>query len=406
MDWLAFGIFSVTYLLISARRLGHLGLDRPSAALLGAVACVACGVLSPRQALSAVDSDTLLLLFGVMGMGAFLVLDDFFGALEARLSPLAAHPQRLLGVVVWGAGLLSALLTNDAVCLLGTPLLVRLIKRHRLPPVPLLLALATGANTGSAATLVGNPQNMLCGQLGQLDYLEHLSQAAPITLLGLAINHAVLLWTSRAALRQASPLLDAAPRAPFTRGHALTLAVIAATALTYTLGASLSWTAAAGLVALLLLHRRDAQAVWRHIDWSLLLFFAGLFVVVEALQGSGVTAWLFARAPLGSFDDSLLGRLGLAGVFLLSSNLVSNVPFILIVQEQVAALARPGQAWMLLAITSTFAGNLTLLGSAANVIVAEGSRDLGSFSFWQHLKVGLPTAALTSLLATAWLWLG
>ncbi|MCA9544357.1 MAG: anion transporter, partial [Myxococcales bacterium] len=163
MRWSGVVIFLVTYLLVSARRVGWLGLDRPAAALLGAVACVAAGVLSPDDALAAVDGDTLLLLMGVMGMGAFLVVDGFFEAVEARLAPLTARPARLLGAIVWGAGGLAALITNDAVCLLGAPLVVRLTRRGGLPPVPYLLALATAANTGSAATLVGNPQNMLCG---------------------------------------------------------------------------------------------------------------------------------------------------------------------------------------------------------------------------------------------------
>ncbi|MCA9622928.1 MAG: hypothetical protein KC731_28110 [Myxococcales bacterium] len=175
-------IFAVTYVLVSARRIARLGLDRPAATLLGAVACVGLRVLSPDAALAAVDGGTLLLLFGVMGMGAFLVVDGFFEAVEARLLPLARSPRRLLAVIVWGAGLLSAFITNDAVCLLGAPLVVRLVKRARLPPLPFLLALATAANTGSVATLVGNPQNMLCGQLGGLHYLDYLALAGPVAI--------------------------------------------------------------------------------------------------------------------------------------------------------------------------------------------------------------------------------
>ncbi len=407
MNLVAVAIFAVTYVLISARRIAHLGLDRPAAALLGAVACVALGVLTPDAALAAVDGDTLLLLFGVMGMGAFLVVDGFFDALEARLEPLLRSPRRLLAAIVWGAGVLSAFITNDAVCLLGAPLVVRLVRRGELPPVPFLLALATGANTGSVATLVGNPQNMLCGRLGGLDYLDYLATAGPVALMGLAINHGVLIATY-------GRRLDAAPRVPPRSGdgsrtaggldarNGVTLAVIGATALVYGLGGPLSWTAAGGFTALLLLHRRDTGALWRHVDWSLLLFFAGLFVVVEGLRESGATDWLFARFPLGAFGDDLAGHLGLSAVFLVGSNLVSNVPFILVVEAQLAGLAEPERAWTLLAIASTFAGNLTLLGSAANVIVAQAGREVGSFGFWEHLRVGLPIALLTTLAGTLW----
>src|SRR5690606_5641707 len=152
-------IFLVTYVLISARRLEWLGFDRPAAALLGAVSCVVLGVLSPEEALAAVDGATLLLLFGVMGMGAFLAVDGAFEAAEGWLLSAAGSPARLLGFVVWGAGIGGALITNDAVCLLAAPLVVRLVVAHNLPSLPFLLALATAANTGSVATLVGNPQN-------------------------------------------------------------------------------------------------------------------------------------------------------------------------------------------------------------------------------------------------------
>ncbi|MEZ4237486.1 MAG: SLC13 family permease [Myxococcota bacterium] len=391
-------IFALTYALVSARRIWWLGLDRAAAALLGAVLCVTLRVLPPRDAIAAVDADTLLLLFGVMGMGAFLVLDRFFDVAEARLAALAGRPALLLGAVVWGSGALAALVTNDAVCVLGAPLVVRLIRRCELPPVPFLLALATGANTGSVATLVGNPQNMLCGQLGGLAYGPYLLRMAPVAVAGLAVTQGVL-WLAYRARLVARPAPAEAP-VPLARSHLVTLGVIAATAAAYTLGAPLSWTAVAGVVALLLLHRRDAQEVWRHVDWSLLLFFAGLFVVVAGLVHTGAVDAAFARFPLAPLERS---PLRLAGVFLVGSNVVSNVPFILVVREQMHGLADPRAAWTLLAMASTFAGNLTLLGSAANVIVAEAGREVGSFGFWEHLRVGAPIALVTTLLGTLWL---
>jgi Na+/H+ antiporter NhaD/arsenite permease-like protein len=395
-------IFAVTYVLISARRLDALGFDRPAGALLGAVACVAFGVLAPEQALAAVDASTLLLLLGVMGMGAFLAVDGLFEQLEDRLIAFAKTPTRLLALLIWGSGLLAAVITNDAVCVLGAPLVVRLIERHRLPPLPYLLALATAANTGSVATLVGNPQNMLCAQLGALDYREHLTIMAPVALLALAINHGLLWAMFRAPLREAS-LAEGGDAAIAPRAK-VSLAIIMICSIAYTLGTDLAWTATGGFVVLMLIHRRDTRELWPRIDWTLLLFFAGLFVVVEGFVHTGVPAALFERYPLAG-GEGVLAWLRLTGIFVIGSNVVSNVPFILVIREQLATLPDPRAGWELLAMASTFAGNLTLLGSVANIIVAEAAREHGGLGFWQHLRVGVPLTLLTTLVGAAWLWL-
>lgn len=384
------------------RRLSFLKIDRPAAALLGAVLCVATRVLLPDEATAAVDGSTLLLLFGVMGMGAFLSVDGFFDDVEVNLVAAAKTPKRLLGLVVWGSGLLSAFITNDAVCVLGAPLVVRLIQKQKLAPLPFLLALATAANTGSVATLIGNPQNMLCAMLGGLSFREHLLYVGPIAIVGLGINHAVLLLLFPRAF--GGELQRSAEQRPWlTKRTSVSLAVIFATAVAYLFGAHLAWAAAAGFVAMMLLHRRDTRALWGRIDWSILLFFAGLFVVVEAFLKSGGPAWFFERFPLTAGVHGLAGYLRVATVFLVGSNLVSNVPFILVVKSQMLHLSDPRFGWELLAMASTFAGNLTLVGSVANIIVAENARDLGGIGFFSYLRVGLPVALLTTLFGTAFL---
>lgn len=397
--WLGVGIFAVTYVLISARRLGWLRLDRPAGALVGAIACVAAGVLGPEEALEAIDGRTLVLLFGMMGMGAFLGVDGFFERAAVALAGWARTPRRLLAVIVWSCGGLAALVTNDAVCVLAAPLAVELIKRHRLPPLPFLLAVATASNTGSVATLVGNPQNVLCASLGHLAYRDHLLLMAPVALVALAVNHALLVLLFR---RDLDGRLEA-PRGPrvVTRPVALTLAVIAATVALYTAGADLAWTAAGGCAALLVLRRPEPGELWKRVDWSILLFFAGLFVVVEGLVQTGAPAWLFRHVPLHR-GHGVLAWAHVSGVFLLGSNLVSNVPFILVVRGQMASLPDARVGWELLAMASTFAGNLTLLGSVANIIVAEKGREVGGLGFWQYLRVGLPLALATTLLGTLW----
>ena len=282
---------------------------------------------------------------------------------------------------------------------------MRLIQRHRLPPLPFLLALATAANTGSVATLVGNPQNMLCATLGGLAYRHHLLLLGPVAVVGLAVNHALLLWVFRRELRSAAlatgALASPPPPAPLepadSRGDRRHRRRLHGSA------PNLAWSATAGFVALMLLHRRDTRQLWGRIDWSLLLFFCGLFVVVEGLVRSGLPAAVFARYPL-AVARRCLGGLR-AGVFLIGSNVVSNVPFILVVRDQMATLPDPRLAWELLAMASTFAGNLTLLGSVANIIVAESAREIGGIGFWDYLKVGVPLALLTTAMGTGWLCL-
>jgi Na+/H+ antiporter NhaD/arsenite permease-like protein len=393
-------IFAVTYVLVSAGRVRWLPLDRPSAAVIGAVLCVAAGVLTPAEALHAVDGRTLLLLFGMMGMGAFLAADGFFERVATVLAARAKTASRLLGFIVWGAGLSAAVLTNDAVCVLAAPLVVGLIRRHRLPRAPFLLALATAANTGSVATLVGNPQNMLCATLGGLEYRRYLLAMLPVAVCALGLNHLMLWWPSRRALEQ--PLDSYGDRAPlFTRSSWLGLTVIAGTAVLYLCGADLAWTATGGTALLLVAQPHRAREIRRHIDWPILLFFGGLFVVVEGFVRSGATRWLFRHFPLWVAGTWAWPRL--SGIFLAGSNLVSNVPFILVVGQQMHALPDPRLGWQLLAMTATFAGNLTLIGSAANVIVAERAREVGGVGFWEHLKVGLPLAVVTTALGALWL---
>ncbi|HEY0713742.1 MAG TPA: SLC13 family permease, partial [Polyangia bacterium] len=286
------------------------------------------------------------------------------------------------------------------------------IERHRLPPLPFLLALATAANTGSVATLVGNPQNLLCASLGGLDYRGYAFHLVPVAVMGLAINHAFLAWGFRSALRAArlSPAVayDAATlRAPdaavVSRGAAArTLIVIAGTVVVYLAGADLALTAVGGFVALLLIQRVDPTRFWARIDWSVLVFFAGLFIVVEAFVQSGAAAYLLARFPIFT-GANVEGYARTAAVFLVGSNLVSNVPFILVVKDAMAVFHNSTLAWELLAMASTFAGNLTLLGSVANIIVAERGRSVGGLPFFAYLRVGFPLALVTTALGTAWL---
>ena len=389
-------VFGLVWMLVSARRLGALPLHRPIVVVAGAGLMIALGVLSPEQAWESIDGPTLALLLGMMGMAAFLTLDGATERAAAALAGRSTDRRELRGRVVWGAAGLSALLTNDAAVVLLAPVVVQLVRAHRLPPLPYLLALATAANTGSAATLVGNPQNMLCAALGELSYRDHLLAVGPAALVGVAINHALLLLLCRKDLGGA-PLLTV-EAAPLDRRTWLALGVVGATAVAHTAGASLPGAALLGFGGLLALRWREAGQALRGVDWAILGFFAGLFVVVQGLVASGLPARWFAAHPLW-VGEGAAAIARLSAVFLLGSNLVSNVPFILVVQEQMASLPDPELGWELLTVTSTFAGNLTLLGSVANVIVASRADEVGGLGFLAHLRVGLPVAVVTTAVA-------
>lgn len=413
MDYLTLHIFAVAYILLSFRGLERWKLDRPLVALGAAATLVVLGRIGAEEATQAIEWSTILLLLGVMGMGAVLVEAGVLQGLERWLLKRAT-PEKLLRSVSWGAGLSAAVLTNDAAVIFFTPVLVRLIQRSGLAPLPYLLALALAANTGSVATLVGNPQNMLVATHGDLAFGRYLLIVGPLAIALLALHDLWLqrLFRGRLLRAGAEPSLagmserqsDGDALAPPSRLRSGgVLAVLALTFVAWIAGAPMAWGAIAGFVAMLLISRASPERIWPRLDWGILVFFMGLFVLVAAVQRTGVMPWL--EGWMVSMDDlSLGGTLALTGYFVMGSNLVSNVPFIALIAPAVHALSHPEFAWTLLAVASTLAGNMTLLGSAANVIVAEGSRAVGSFGFWEHLRVSLGLTLLSLAAASLYLF--
>ncbi len=390
-------IFAVTYLLITVRRLNVIHVDRPTAVLIGAVAMVLFGVLTPSEALAAVDGRTIILLFGVMGLGVILTNDGVFAWAESYIMRHLRTPRALLGSVIWGAGISAAFITNDAAVILFTPVLFRLVRVYRLRPMPFVLALATAVNTGSVATVVGNPQNMLCASFGGLDYRTFLFVLGPVAVMALAVNHLGLVWWFRADLKGELPRVEF-ENSPASFGAVWAVLAVAVLAL---LGVDIAFAALGGVALLLLRRPGDGARMFTGLDWSILVFFSGLFVVVAGFIQSGFPALFLERYPLHYFESH--GHFGLSAVFLFGSNVFSNVPFILVVRDAVDALADPAKAWLILAMASTFAGNMTLVGSVANIIVAEGAREDGGIGFLEHLKVGFPLAVVTTFLGAAYI---
>jgi Na+/H+ antiporter NhaD/arsenite permease-like protein len=388
----AVAIFAATYVLVSARRIHFVPLGRPVAALAGAVCMVFVAGMPREEAYRAIDHDTLALLLGMMGIVAYLAAAGFFGMAEGFLLRRFPTPRTLLAGTAVLAGLLSAVLVNDAVCLFLTPVVVLLCRRLNLPYLPFLMAVATSANIGSVATLVGNPQCMILGNLGHLGFREYAGRMAPVAAVALAANTALLVLFYGKALGPPRRL-EAPPPAVDRPGIKRALVTVALVLAGFFAGLPLGWCGLAGFTLLALLSRADPAPMLRRIDWSVLLFFAGLFVVVRGFAMTGIAdrAWEGVPEPgLGSLG----GRAVLSAVLAVGSNVVSNVPIVMVVAPKLAAFGGEG-AWHLAAMATTFAGNLTLLGSVANIIVAEGARDHHELGFLEYLKFGALSTAVS-----------
>ncbi len=407
MNW-GILLFVSFYLLISTRWIEKFKLDRASIAMIFVVIAIFTKQITSQVAIEAVDQQIILLLLAMMGMGAFLLETRLLENLMLRLLEKIKTPRKLLLFLIFLIGLSSALMTNDAVCLILAPLMVKMIGDHQLPAKPFLLALCTSANTGSAMTLVGNPQNMLCASLGNLSYFDYLSDTFLITILALIVNYYMIVIIFRKEIDaidlNQDDLFDAAniqkniPQT-FSLDHFKILGIFIVSMAIYLMGYDLAWTALLGFALMLLTVRMPSEKIWHQIDFSLLVFFAGLLIMLEVLILSGGAKIVFDHLPMISSQKSFWAYLQNTSIFMVASNLVSNVPFILMVEDELKGIENAKELWTLLALTSTFAGNSTLFGSVANLIVAENAKSIGGLAFMDVLKVGLPLSIISSLIA-------
>ncbi len=397
-------IFGLTYLALAIGKIPGLRIDRPGIALVGAAAMLAGGILTMPEAARAVDYDTIVLLFGMMVVVAYLRLAGFFALATEGIAARFAGPKTLLAVTIGLSGTLSAFLVNDVVCVALTPLVLQLCQRLKRPPLPYLVGLATAANIGSVATITGNPQNIIIGSLSGISYLGFAARLAPIAGIGLILNFAVVAWIYRRSLSQPSTPATA-PGEPIARPRVHRGLLIKSVAVTLgTVGLffagqpiALVALAAAGL---LMLDRVRPAKVYAAVDWPLLVMFAGLFVVVHAFEVHVVHSWGLERWHAVLASPVVL----VSGLSVVLSNLVSNVPAVLLFKPLMAVMPERELAWLALSMSSTLAGNLTVLGSVANLIVVENARRAGTeLSFLEYLKVGVPLTVLTTLVGVAWL---
>lgn len=400
MDGWVMGVFLVVYGGMILGGIPGLSLDRTGIALLGAIALTVSGRLSVQEALGSVDIPTMVLLFGLMVVSAQLRLGGFYTWVVRRLGTAGIGPKAMLGGLVVIAGGLSALLANDVVCLAMTPVLVEVCARRGWRPAPFLLALAASANVGSAATLIGNPQNMLIGQALHLSFGGYLVDGGVPALLGLGVVWVVVVATYRGRFDgTCAPVALDLP--PFRRWQSLKGLLVLAGLLVLFL---LEWVprelVALSAAAILMTSRKMAsRQVLGLVDWQLLVLFLGLFVVNHAVQESGLAGRLVLAVSGRGADLSHPGWL--FGTSVVLSNLVSNVPAVMLLLP----MAHHPLAGPVLALSSTLAGNLLLVGSIANLIVVDQAGRLGVSIGWrEHARVGIPVTIGTLAIAALWLW--
>jgi Na+/H+ antiporter NhaD/arsenite permease-like protein len=394
-------VFLCTYAVVAIGRFPGLRVDRAGAALIGASLMVGSGALSLEEAYRAIDLNTIVLLVGMMILVANLRLAGFFALAARWVAERARHPLSLLAGVILVSGALSAFLVNDTVCLMLTPLVAELALGLRRNAVPYLLSLAMASNIGSTATITGNPQNILIGSYSGIPYAQFAAALVPVAALGL-----VVLFVLVVALFPREFLVRTRFEVPAARLRVypalLVKAVVAAIAMivAFFAGVPPAEVAIIGGALLLLTRRLKPERVYREIDWALLLLFAGLFVVVRGVEQVLLTPEVLRAAEHLALDDpAVLATTGAA-----LSNIVSNVPAVLVLKPFVAALAHPGRAWLVLAMASTLAGNLTIVGSIANLIVVEHARrQRVEIDFWTYLKLGVPVTLLTIAIGVWWM---
>ncbi|TLZ73669.1 MAG: hypothetical protein E6K14_04980 [Methanobacteriota archaeon] len=403
----ATSIFLVTYVLISLRNVGRFPLERPAVAMLGGALMLLFGVLTPDEAITAINVDVILLLVGMMVLVSGLDVCGFFDLVSSRIATRAKSQASFLAWLMIATAFLSALVLNDTIALLVTPVVVRSTRALRVNPVPYLVAVAIAANIGSVATEVGNPQNAFIAIRSGIPFLTFTAYLLPATLASLAAAIGLVWLAFRRDLK--APLTRATALLPPVRlqrtGLALTLGITIAVSVGFFAAPTPDWlplVALAGgsfvLFFLPFVSTATPRTLVAKVDWSIILFFVGLFVVLAGVRASGLSAAIQDAFSSG-FGGQSGGLVWLTGLSALLSNLISNVPAVLLLAEVVPQSSQ--QLWLALAASSTLAGNATILGAACNVIVVQiAARDGVEVSMKQFVRAGLPVTAVTLVLAT------
>ena len=399
--WITLIIVIVTYVGIALGEFPNLKVNRTTITLIAVGILLLTQQITFSQIGQFLDLNTLVLLFSMMIVNANLQLAGFFGLAGSAILRLTHTPRGLLALEIIIAGFLSALFLNDNICLMLTPLILDITLASKRNPIPYLIALATASNIGSAATLTGNPQNMIIAIASKISYTQFALALTPIALLGMGSIWLVIIWLYpdefRSGHLERSDFVEPRVYRPLLYKSLL---VTAGLLIGFIIGTPVAESALIAACVLLLTRRVHPDKVLSRVDWNLMIFFSALFIVSGTMEVSGLHAQLFAPlvAALGG------SPIKLAAVAVILSNLISNVPAVLLLKPIIPQLPDPPAAWLTLAATSTLAGNLTLLGSVANLIVAEvASRHNVKLTFWEYTRAGFIITIISILLGIVWL---
>jgi Na+/H+ antiporter NhaD/arsenite permease-like protein len=397
-------VFVLTYLVLAGGQIPFLRLDRPGAAVVGAAAMVIVGGLPMDEALHAIDLRVLILLFGVLVIAAYLDRAQFFRYVAYLVLTRTRSAHTLLFGLTFVAGGLSAFLVNDTVCVVLTPLVVAVVVETRLPALPYLLALAGAANVGGVVSFSGNPQNMIVGAAahGTVGFAQYFALVLPIGAVCLGANALLLSLMFRKQLRVGTLGERTAPKPALDKVLAAkALGALALFAILALAGVELAGAAMAAAATLMLAARTGAREVFGHVDWTLLALFGGLFVVVAGIEHTGVLDDVLRVVAPAIDRGGLLGVIALVALIVVGSQLVSNVPLVLVAVHWIPKLPSPTWGYILLAVASTLAGNLTLFGSIANIIVLESAGPRGEIGFLRFLRYGSVITLIDLVIALA-----
>jgi len=392
-------VFAVSYFVFALGKLPGMKIDRPGMAIIGAVLMVAFRIVPAAEALRFIDFGTIVLLFSMMLVVGCLRLTGFFDWITEQIIT-RLHPRHLLPTIIFITGLLSAFFVNDIICLVMVPFTLLATRRMGLRPLPYLLAVATSANIGSVATITGNPQNMLIGSFSGLSYRYFLGRLGPIALIGLVLDWVIIqaLCRKEIAVAAGEPVISATAHIS-TRALRKPAAVIVLVLAGFMAGVPPAMMAAIGAAIMLITRTREPRMVYDEIDWGLLVFFVGLFVIVGGAENAGLTKDFFEIAERLNVQNVGI----FTAVSAVLSNIVSNVPAVMLLKTLVPSFHDPRTGWLALAMSSTLAGNLTITGSVANLIVVERARNEVHIGFWDYARVGIPVTIVTLLVGCAWL---
>jgi len=394
----------ITYIGIAFGFVPKLKVNRTTIALIGVGLLLLLDQIDFSEIGQSLDFNTLVLLFSMMVINANLRLAGFFRLIGSKIFHFARNPQVFLALEIITVGLLSAFFLNDTICIMFTPLVIELLLSAKRNPIPYLIALATAANIGSVATITGNPQNMIIGIASGISYVHFLFALLPVALLGLGAIWLILrlfypkeITTTpfelpeKINLRIYKPLLRKC------------LVTIAGLLIAFIAGVPVALASFIAACILLFTRRIKPDKVFAEFDWELLAFFSALFILTGALESSGFTVWASSLV----YQTGAVNVWNLTGVTVILSNLVSNVPAVLLLRPLVQGIANPQAGWLTLAAASTLAGNLTLLGSVANLIVAESARQRNvELSFWEYTRAGALITLISLAAGTFWsLWM-